>query len=204
MFFRTPLALRLLYPELIWRIPTDRKVIYLTFDDGPVPGPTEFVLDELKRANAKATFFCIGNNVEKHQALFDRIKAESHAIGNHTHTHLKGWGCSASAYLQDVDACSEVVGYTKLFRPPYGRATRKQLLQLNQFKVIMWDVLSYDYDGAMNPERSLKGIIRASRGGSIVVFHDSYKAERNMKFVLPKYLDHFSEKGYVFESLDHL
>lgn len=201
MFFRTPTLLKLLYPKLTWRIPTEENIIYLTFDDGPVPGPTEFVLDQLKNYKAKATFFCIGNNVEKNPALFQRIRTEGHAIGNHTFNHVRGWNTIDEVYLNEVNECQEVIGPTKLFRPPYGRVTRSQLKQLSIYNIIMWDVLSYDYAKSISQARCLKGVISATRKGSIVVFHDSFKAERNMSYALPKFLEHFSNKGYTFESL---
>jgi len=199
--FRTPFIFPLLYPRLIWRWPTTEKKIYLTFDDGPVPDPTHFVLDQLHLFNARATFFCIGNNVVKHSALFHQIKAAGHTIGNHTFNHVSGWGNSSEAYHQDVKRCQEVVGDTHFFRPPYGRITRNQINRLKTFQICMWDVLSFDYSALVNPERCLKGTIQATRPGSIIVFHDSYKAEKNMKYALPRFLDHFSERGFVFESL---
>lgn len=204
MFFRTPFFLPLLYPNLIWRIPTSEKKIFLTFDDGPVPGPTEFVLGQLNKYKAKATFFCIGNNVDKNSLLFHQIGKEGHAIGNHTYHHIKGWSTSKENYLKDVEACQNLIGKTKLFRPPYGRIKRNQLHQLSQYKVVMWDVLSFDYSSSMNEVRSLNGAIKATRPGSIVVFHDSYKAEKNLRYVLPRFLDHFSARGFSFDSLSEL
>lgn len=204
MFFRTPSILPLLYPTLIWRIPTTENKIYLTFDDGPVPGPTDFALEQLKQFNAKATFFCIGNNVEKNESLFKKIEEQGHAVGNHTQNHKKGWITPNEEYLNDISLCQEKMKDTVLFRPPFGRIKRSQIKQLDNYKIIMWDVLSYDYSSAMNRDRCLQGVIRASRPGSIVVFHDSYKAEENMTYALPRLLDHFSQKGYKFESLSEV
>lgn len=204
MFFRTPFILPLLYPGLIWKVPTIENKIYLTFDDGPVPGPTNFVLDQLKAFEAKATFFCIGNNVSSNINIFNRIKSEGHAIGNHTYQHTKGWSVPDDKYILDVEKCQEVIGKTNLFRPPYGRVRSSQLRKLNHFKIVMWDVLSYDYAKSINEERCLKGVIKAVRPGSIIVFHDSYKAERNMQYALPRVLDHFANRNFVFESLSEL
>ncbi len=204
MFFRTPSILPLLYPTLIWRVPTTENKIYLTFDDGPVPGPTDFALEQLKQFNAKATFFCIGNNVEKNESLFKKIEEQGHAVGNHTQNHKKGWITPNEEYLNDISLCQEKMKDTVLFRPPFGRIKRSQIKQLDNYKIIMWDVLSYDYSSAMNRDRCLQGVIRASRPGSIVVFHDSYKAEENMTYALPRLLDHFSQKGYKFESLSEV
>ena len=204
MFFRTPFFLPLLYPSLIWRIPTTENKIFLTFDDGPVPGPTDFVLEQLKAHQAKATFFCIGNNLVQNNALFREILEQGHAVGNHTYNHLKGWNTPNEIYLKDINACQDKIGNTALFRPPYGRIKRSQLKQLSSFKVVMWDVLTYDYSASLGKEQCLKGIVKATRPGSIVVFHDSYKAEKNMKYALPRFLDHFSSKGFVFDSLSEL
>ncbi|HEY5692512.1 MAG TPA: polysaccharide deacetylase family protein [Cyclobacteriaceae bacterium] len=201
MFFRTPFLLRSLYPKLTWRIPTQEKVIYLTFDDGPVPGPTEFVMDQLKTFQAKATFFCIGNNVLQNDSIFKRIIEEGHAVGNHTFNHVRGWGTNNDLYLKDVADCQHIIGSTRLFRPPYGRIKRSQLKRLSNYKIIMWDVLSYDYAKAISQECCLSGVIKATRQGSIVVFHDSIKAEKNMSFALPRFLDHFTNQGYSFHSL---
>lgn len=204
MFFRTPSILPLLYPSLIWRVSTVEKKVYLTFDDGPVPGPTDFVLEQLKAFNAKATFFCIGNNIEKNESLFKEISNQGHAVGNHTQNHKKGWVTSNDEYLDDVGACQQKMRDNRLFRPPYGRIRRSQIKKLHTFKIVMWDVLSYDYSNSLNEDRCLKGVINASRPGSIIVFHDSYKAEKNLTYALPRFLDHFSQKGYKFESLSIL
>lgn len=201
VFFRTPFFLPLLYPKLIWRILSDQNKIYLTFDDGPVPGPTEFTLEQLKKFNAKATFFCIGNNVVKHSSLFDQIKSHGHAVGNHTFNHIKGWNSTDDIYNKDIAECQQVIGGTQLFRPPFGRIKRSQVQQLQHFRIIMWDVLSHDYSKSISKNRCLSGAIRATRPGSIVVFHDSYKAEKKMTHALPRFLEHFSEKGFVFDSL---
>lgn len=204
MIFRTPFILPLLYPKLIWRIPTSEDIIYLTFDDGPVPGPTDFVLEQLDKFNAKATFFCIGNNVIQNESIFRKIVEQGHAVGNHTQNHKKGWGTPNDEYLNDVIACQKTMKATTLFRPPYGRIRRSQIKQLDNYKIVMWDVLSYDYSSAMNRDRCLQGVIKATRKGSIVVFHDSYKAEKNMTYALPRFLDHFTQNGYKFESLSEL
>lgn len=204
-FFRNPFFLPWLYPGLTWRMPSEEKALYLTFDDGPVHGPTEFVLDQLARVSAKATFFCIGDNVRKHPDVFDRILSEGHAVGNHTFHHLSGWKTPVEEYVANVRQCDEVLGTggmnPPLFRPPYGRITRRQVSRLRDHRIIMWDVLTNDYAKALSPEACLRGSLAATRNGSIVVFHDSLKAEKNMTFVLPRYLDHFRSQGYSFRSL---
>jgi peptidoglycan-N-acetylglucosamine deacetylase len=211
MVFRTPFFLPWLYPELVWIANAQEKKLFLTFDDGPVPGPTEFVLETLKTFNAKATFFCIGDNVRKHPAVFAKIVEAGHAIGNHTFNHLKGWNYPTSEYVNNVALCDSqfkaagiqpsASGIRKLFRPPYGRIKKDQIKALSNYQIIMWDVLTHDYAKSYSPDMCLKGSVKATRPGSIVVFHDSLKAESNLKDVLPRYLRYFSEKGFSFEAL---
>jgi peptidoglycan-N-acetylglucosamine deacetylase len=205
MLHRSPFFLPWLYPQLTWRIPTLEKQLYLTFDDGPVPGPTEFVLDVLKQYAIQATFFCIGENVQKQPKIFNRIGQEGHRVGNHTLHHLNGWKTSLEDYIHNVQACDQVFNTATgngqpvtLFRPPYGRITRAQIKRLQHYKIIMWDVLTYDYRQAISPEGCLKNSIRATRPGSIIVFHDSYKAERIVTAVLPRFIEHFLSLGYSF------
>lgn len=207
MFHRTPFILPLLYPDLIWRIPTTEKELFLTFDDGPVPGPTDFVLDTLQKYSCKATFFCIGDNIRKYPRIFERVVKEDHAIGNHTFNHLKGWSTSTDKYIDNVKQFNNqllIDNYQlkiDLFRPPYGRITRSQIKALAQYKIVMWDVLTIDYSKGLSPESCLKNSIRAARSGSIIVFHDSLKAERNMTYAVPKFIEHFLEKGFVFKTI---
>ena len=205
--FRVPSLLPWLYPNLLWRVPTNEKNIYLTFDDGPIPGPTEWVLDQLRDHRVQATFFCIGDNVQKHHQVFSRILAEGHAVGNHTFHHIKGWRTNTQTYLENVERCQQAIApkTTPFFRPPYGQISRRQIQELRkQYRIVMWDVLTQDYDASRPPEKCLRGSIRATRPGSIVVFHDSLKAERNLKFTLPRYLDHFQQLGYAFRLLPGL
>lgn len=192
-------------------MPADQPSLYLTFDDGPVPGPTEFVLEELQKYRAKATFFCIGDNIRKYPEVFNKVVAQGHAVGNHTFHHLNGWKTSADKYRENIQLCDQEMiaavdsSYqakgTILFRPPYGRITREQIRALKSHQIIMWDVLSIDYDSSLSPEQCLKNTIKATRPGSIIVFHDSIKAERNMTFALPRFLEHFSALGFTFKAL---
>jgi peptidoglycan/xylan/chitin deacetylase (PgdA/CDA1 family) len=204
-FFRTPAFLPWIYPSLRWRIPTNEKIIYLTFDDGPVPGPTEFVLQTLKLADVKATFFCIGENVRKYPEIFQRLLTEGHQIGNHTFNHLKGWSTRSDLYVENVKLCQKelLVKNTSslLFRPPYGRITTKQINLLSNYQIIMWDVLTHDYNKNISEEKCLTQSRKATRPGSIVVFHDSVKAEKNMKYVLPRYINYCLDSGYSFQLL---
>ena len=159
-------------------------------------------LDTLKQNNCQATFFLIGDNVKKHPAVYQRILNEGHIIGNHTFNHLKGWNYSDDEYLSDIQKCDEVLEFKpQLFRPPYGRIKKSQIRKLNEYKIVMWDVLTSDYNQSISPERCIKGSIAATRPGSIVVFHDSLKAERNMRYALPRYIDHFLNQGFTFKSI---
>lgn len=188
-------------------MPETEAKICLTFDDGPVPGPTEFVLDTLNAFRIKGTFFCIGDNVRKHPEIFARIVNEGHAVGNHTYNHLNGWKTPLSKYTVNTrmfeDLVREVVPHfkTSLFRPPYGRITRSQLKELSYYSIIMWDVLSYDYDARVTPEACLKNTLGAVRNGSIIVFHDSYKARPRLEFALPRLIEHLLNKGFSFHTL---
>src|SRR5688572_5464518 len=204
---RTPFVLPLLYPSLVWRVKAEQKQICLTFDDGPIYGPTEFVLDTLRQYKVRATFFCIGDNIRKHPGIFQRILAEGHAVGNHTYHHVKGWSTSVKDYISEVKSCDlEISQYhqtfsSKFLRPPYGRITRSQISALTDYKIIMWDVLSLDYRKNLSPEKCLQGTIRATRPGSIVVFHDSLKAETNLTYALPRFIEYFLERDYRFTLL---
>lgn len=209
MVHRTPSLLPFLYPSLTWRMPTDDKALYLTFDDGPVPGPTEFVLETLHKFNVKATFFCIGENIRKHPEIFKMILNHGQTIGNHTFNHLNGWGTRNDRYLENISLCKSQIdnhvpaGYNHklLFRPPYGRITRNQIRSLPMYQIIMWDVLSIDYNKNLQSEKCLKNSVAATRPGSIIVFHDSYKAEKNLTYALPRFIEHFLTQGFSFSGI---
>lgn len=193
--------LKKLYPKAVWNLGREEKTIYLTFDDGPIPGLTEWVLDTLKTFNAKATFFCVGDNILKHPTIFERVKQEGHQVANHTMHHLKGFKTITEQYLTEVNDCEKLTG-TKLFRPPYGQLKRSQYKALlsNNYKIIFWDVISYDYE-KIEKETCLKNVMDHTHNGSIVLFHDNIKAEANMKFALPVFLKHFSGLGYGFKTI---
>lgn len=199
---RTPRLVQALMPAYTWRIPTVEKVIYLTFDDGPIPEVTPFVLDELQKFGAKATFFCVGDNVSANQKVFQKVVQAGHSVGNHTFNHLSGWGTDDLPYFHNIRKAARLVK-SNLFRPPYGRMTPSQRSFLERhYKIIMWDVLSGDFDQDLGQEDCLKNVISNVRPGSIIVMHDSLKAEKNLRFVLPRVLQHFSEKGFRFEAID--
>ena len=206
---RTPFFLPWLYPSLTWRMPHQHRTLYLTFDDGPVPGPTEFVLQTLQSFSVKATFFCIGDNVKKHPEVMHKILQDGHTVGNHTFNHLNGWKSDHQRYANNVEQCKVEIarsGFLRqdtapLFRPPYGRITRKQIQHLSGYSIIMWDVLSFDFLQRLSPEKCLRGTIQATRPGSIVVFHDSVKAEKNLYYALPRYIEYFLSKGFSFDTI---
>ncbi len=203
-FIKTPRWLKKLYSGCTWQMPDQEKNIYLTFDDGPHPDATPFVLDELKKHNAKATFFCIGKNVLEQPAIYKRIISDGHAVGNHTFNHLNGWKTDDEMYLQNIAEAKKYID-SVLFRPPYGRITKFQLRLLSTAKhpltTIMWTVLSGDFDSSVSNEKCLRNVLKNSGNGSIVVFHDSKKAYERLVFVLPKVLEYFTEKGYRFEKI---
>jgi len=207
MFYlvRTPWWLRRIYSSLIWRMPVGiQKVLYLTFDDGPHPVATPFVLDQLQKYNARATFFCIGKNVQEYPQLYSRVLMDGHRTGNHTQNHLNGWKTDETTYLQNIRDAARHID-SDLFRPPYGRIRFRQAALLKGapffYKVIMWDVLSADFDVALSAEQCADSVKRYGRPGSIVVFHDSEKAFDRLRDALPAVLDHFSRLGYRFECI---
>jgi peptidoglycan-N-acetylglucosamine deacetylase len=207
MFYlvRTPWWLKKLYRGLVWQIPTKEKVLYLSFDDGPHVTATPFVLDELKKYDARATFFCIGKNVQAYPQIYRRILLDGHRVGNHTQDHLNGWKVDEKLYLENIRDAASFID-SRLFRPPYGRisAAQSSLLRAapHSYKIIMWEVLSGDFDRSLTAARCTQNVIRHARPGSIVVFHDSEKAFNRLHEALPEVLKHFSERGFRFEKID--
>lgn len=198
---KIPRIVRWAYPECLWYLPNDKKEIYLTFDDGPIPEVTPWVLEQLEKFGAKATFFMIGNNVAKHPEIVAKIREGGHSIGNHCYNHEKGWVTADAAYLESVAKTNELL-QTKLFRPPYGRIKKSQIKALSSdYKIIMWDVLSHDYDQRLTPDACIANVLDNVRPGSIIVFHDSVKAWKNLKDSLPEVLKQLSASGYVFKTL---
>ncbi|WP_068839854.1 polysaccharide deacetylase family protein [Pontibacter akesuensis] len=194
-------------PRYTWHREVQGKQLFLTFDDGPIPEVTPWVLEQLRKYGAKATFFCVGDNLYKHPEIANGLVAEGHLLANHTYHHLKGWNTAMQPYLDNTQRCQQEVeklqqANRKLFRPPYGRITRAQGRQLQpNYEIIMWDVLTNDYDQSLSPETCLRKSIKYTQSGSIIVFHDSLKAKRNMMYALPRFLEHFNRLGYTFETL---
>ena len=226
----TPKILRLFYPSFLWEMPKGEKKLYLTFDDGPHPTITPQVLEILKKFNAKATFFCIGNNVNKYKDTFELIKKEGHAVGNHTFNHERGWKTKTKDYINSVEQADALI-QSPLFRPPHGRIKSSQIRAIKklrnsksqnlrsleikdkskllkfessripEFKIVAWTVISYDWDKSLSPEDCFNNVIKNAADGSIIVFHDSEKAVNNMIPALTKVLEYYSERGFTFDKL---
>jgi peptidoglycan/xylan/chitin deacetylase (PgdA/CDA1 family) len=208
-FYKTPGLIKKIFSNLVWDVPTNSNEIFLTFDDGPIPKLTSYVLEVLHDFDALATFFCVGDNISKNPDILEQILAKNHLVGNHTHNHLKGWSTSTSRFVSNAGKCQEQIskyqGNTArpVFRPPHGQITFNQVKALKaNYNIVMWDILAYDYDTAHSPLKSLDRIISKTKPGSIVVFHDNYKAEEKLKFILPTYLKYFKERGFSFKKLD--
>ncbi|MEE1945658.1 polysaccharide deacetylase family protein [Pedobacter sp. KR3-3] len=222
---KSPLLLKWYYPSLTWNKSRSEKTVYLTFDDGPIPNVTDFVLNTLKSYGIKATFFCIGDNIVKHPTIFERLKNEGHAIGNHTFNHLKGWKTDDETYIDNLLQCQQLT-QTLLFRPPYGRIKKSQIGKIQalvgssrfpvsssqfsthelpttnrELQIVMWDVLSGDFDIMLSPEKCYQNVIRNTKNGAIIVFHDSLKAFDRLQYALPKTIQYLSDKGYQFGTL---
>jgi peptidoglycan/xylan/chitin deacetylase (PgdA/CDA1 family) len=190
-----------MFPSITWKVKTPDKAVYLTFDDGPHPEITPWVLGELYKFNAKATFFCVGENVVKYPNVIKKILENGHAVGNHSFNHLKGWKTPNKVYFDNIEHCAQVLPST-LFRPPYGRITLSQFYQLKKkYQIVMWNILTRDYDANLDADEAFKKIIKYIGKGSVIVFHDSIKAKKNLKILLPKVLMYLNNNGYEMKSL---
>jgi peptidoglycan/xylan/chitin deacetylase (PgdA/CDA1 family) len=217
-WIKTNAFIKKIFSNYIWSIPNRDNKIYLTFDDGPTPEITEWVLEELQKHQARATFFCIGKNINNHPDIFNKIINEGHSIGNHTHNHLNGWRTPTGDYLKNIELCNSELRLrtvpknikskildqkSHLFRPPYGKIKKSQSKKLRQlgYKIIMWDILSADFDQTITPEKCLENVMQHVKSGSIIVFHDSVKAYKNLKYTLPKALQILKERGFEFSTI---
>lgn len=208
-WIKTNSLIKRIFSNYIWDIPNMENKIYLTFDDGPIPEVTEWVLEVLKEHQIKATFFCIGKNIQKHPTILNKIISNGHAVGNHTFNHINGWSTSTEDYLDNINLCkseiskheSKILNPSALFRPPYGKIKTMQSKILRQlgYKIIMWDVLSADFDQSITPEKCLENVIQNTRSGSVIVFHDSIKAFKNLEYTLPKSIAILKQKGFEFD-----
>ena len=198
-----PHLYRMLFPNTVWRIEDPvRKTVYLTFDDGPIPEVTPWVLDLLDKYAIKATFFCVGDNVRKHPGVYRRVIEKGHRVGNHTFHHLQGWQHTPTKFLENADRAKELID-SPLFRPPHGHMRMNQCKKLQDagYRIIMWDVVTRDYSRFMSPEQVLENVKRYTRNGSVMVFHDSLKAEKNLRYALPRAIEWLLEEGYSFERI---
>ena len=197
-----PDIIRLLYPSVLWRKDKNKKVIYLTFDDGPTEEITHWILKTLDEFNIKATFFCIGNNAEKHPEILDEIRKNGHSVGIHGYEHRRGLYKEGDAYFSDIEKSKNIIK-SNLFRPPHGNITPSQARKLKNlgYNVVLWDVITRDYNPSLSEEKVLDIAKKYTRNGSIVVFHDSLKAKKNMKYAFPKAVKYWLENGYTFETL---
>ncbi|MFD2601799.1 MULTISPECIES: polysaccharide deacetylase family protein [Flavobacterium] len=205
---KTGWLIKKIFSGYVWDIPAAQKTVYLTFDDGPIPQVTEWVLDLLKQHSIKVTFFCIGNNIDKNPEVFQKVIKEGHTIGNHTYNHINGWNTDTAAYLKNMETCRQSIidksGIdTKLFRPPYGKISREQAKEVKNlgYQIIMWDVLSADFDTTITPQKCLDNVIKNAANGSVIIFHDSIKAFPNLEYALPKVIEYLKEKGFSFGTL---
>lgn len=206
---KTHWSIKKLFSNYVWSLPNNENKVYLTFDDGPTPEITEWTLAQLKKYNAKATFFCIGDNIRKYPEIFQKVVAEEHSIGNHTFNHLNGWKTSTQNYIEnarlyEIEPSKLNTEHCKLFRPPYGKIkpSQSKILRKLGYKIIMWEVLSEDYDRSVSPEQCLENVLKNVTSGSIIVFHDSQKAFRNLEYALPRTLEFLKEKAFVCEKID--
>lgn len=210
-FIKTSSVLKFIFRNWVWSYASKEKVLYLTFDDGPTPEITEWTLNELAKYEAKATFFCLGKNIAEQPEIFQKIIEKKHFVGNHTNNHLNGWKTNTEDYLQNIEDAEKYfekylklnTQQLKLFRPPYGKITLSQSKKIrkNGYKIVMWDVLSADFDATISNEKCLENVIRNIQNGSIIVFHDSIKSTEKLRFVLPKVLEYYSYHGFNFKSI---
>lgn len=195
-----PQFIRYLYPSAIWRMDKDKRAVYLTFDDGPIPKVTPWVLDVLDKYGIKATFFMVGDNIRKHPDEFHMVVERGHRIGNHTFNHIRGLSYDINSYLENTDKACKIMMNTNLFRPPHGYMSPKQYVELKKrYKIVMWDLVTRDYNRKFTGEQILQKVKKYVRNGSIITFHDSLKSEENIRYALPKAIEWLMEQGYEFK-----
>ncbi len=202
MLIKPPKIIKKIFPSFIWNFDNERDSVFLTFDDGPRPEVTPWVLDQLDKYNAKATFFCIGKNVEMHPELYQEILRRGHAVGNHSYSHVKGWGMDTGDYVRDIDTASDMI-QSNLFRPPYARIGPNQARVLSErYRIVMWNVLSRDYSKRVSGKGCVKNVVPHIKAGAIIVFHDSLKSSRNLWYALPRVLQAIKDKGLICKKIE--
>ena len=202
-FAKTSKLLQRTFPDYTWKIPVNDNSVFLTFDDGPIPEVTPWVLEQLEHYNVKASFFCIGDNVKKHPEVYQKVLDMGHLVCNHTFNHLNGWKTNTKKYIDNLKDCSKVVK-SDFFRPPYGTIRISQAKKIKElgYKIVMWDVLSWDFSPKCSPEKCLSNVIKNVEPGSIIVFHDNIKSKHNLKYALPKTLSFLKENGFICRTLN--
>jgi peptidoglycan-N-acetylglucosamine deacetylase len=202
MWIERPFGLlRLLFPKALWRIKKEKKTVYLTFDDGPVPETTLAVLSILKQYGIKATFFCVGDNVGKYPEVFQEVVNQGHRVGNHSFNHVRAFSMRTEEYLENVQKADGLI-HSNLLRPPHGQLTRKLYKELNKsFQIVMWDLITRDYNRSLSPDRIVENVRKYARNGSIIVFHDSEKSKKNVLAALPASIEFLQQQGYHFDTL---
>lgn len=199
---KMPKILQKIFPSLVWKCLTNEKKVWLTFDDGPNPKVTNYILNVLKKNNIKATFFCVGNKIEQYPDIINKIKQEGHTIGNHSYSHINGFKTSTKKYINDISKCQELIPNTKIFRPPFGKITPIQISKLKQdFKIIMWDVMAYDFRDSLTKEECLLNVTDNVESGSIIVLHDNLKSFEKIKYLLPKIIDKLKDRKFNFSEI---
>tara|TARA_B100000902_G_scaffold36714_2_gene43869 strand:- start:14277 stop:14894 length:618 start_codon:yes stop_codon:yes gene_type:complete len=199
---KMPKILQKIFPSLVWKCLTNERKVWLTFDDGPNPKVTNYILNVLKKNNIKATFFCVGNKIEKYPDIINKIKQEGHIIGNHSYSHINGFKTSTKKYIKDISKCQKLIPNTKIFRPPFGKITPIQISKLKQdFKIIMWDVMAYDFRDSLTKEECLLNVTDNVESGSIIVLHDNLKSFEKIKYLLPKIIDKLKDRKFNFSEI---
>ena len=203
MFFgaKMPKIFQAIFPSLVWKKYTSEKKVWLTFDDGPTPEITPFILDTLQKNTVKATFFCLGEQIEKHPEILKRITAEGHSIGNHSYSHPNGFTTCTKKYLEDVKKCQQIIPETKLFRPPFGNIYPWQIGKLKKkYKIIMWNVMGWGFDKNTSKEKCFLNVVNNVGSGSIILLHDNEKAQENLQYALPKIIEALKERRFAFSA----
>ena len=201
MFVKIPKFIQILFPSIIWRQKNYQNNIWLTFDDGPTPKVTPFILNTLKEENVKATFFLVGEQIERQPDLYNQIISDGHVIANHSYSHINSWKSNTLDYLNDIEKCQKLMPKNKLFRPPYGKISALQIRRLKKkYKIILWDVLSWDFSLSIAPSKVKRNVMKNTKQGSIIVFHNNQKSFQNLTSILKETIQELKQKGFSFST----